>query len=108
LDITKYALRDQAGHLDSGHDMTMGSKQYSSIALVFERSLVQRSIEKLAGEIVDGSDTALYRGAVGVDIEHVHEHADLDGVAIGVRVANFLDGHYAAIGRRKHIEFALR
>src|SRR4029079_438148 len=43
-----------------------------------------------------------------MDIEHVHEHADLERVPIEIRITRGFDQYYAAVRRRQHRLRALR
>src|SRR5690606_34835717 len=64
LCVTKYTLGNQPCHLDGCHDMALGGCKDCGIALVFERCLVQRGVEKAAREITDGRHSAVDRSTV--------------------------------------------
>src|SRR5690606_11649487 len=53
LGIAENALCDQSRHLHRSDNVTLGSAYDNGVALVFQRSLVERRIEKRAREISD-------------------------------------------------------
>ena len=72
------------------------------VALVLERRLVERRVDEAAGVVPRGDDRAVDRAAIRMHVEHVHEHADLERVAVEIRIARLLDADDLAVGRRKH------
>src|SRR5487761_1919293 len=102
LYVAQDAPRDQARHLHAG-DVNAGvGSDPQRIALVFGRCLVQRGIDETAGVVKDLLYLAVHRRAIGVNVEHVHEYADLDRVAVEIGVAHFLHCHDAAVRGRHH------
>ncbi len=102
LHVTEDAPRDEAGDLHARDVAPVGGAQVQRIALVLERRLVQRGIDERAGVVPRGDDGSVHRAAVRMDVEHVHEDADLERVALQVRVACRLDLDDPAVGRREH------
>src|SRR5487761_2451553 len=102
LDIAQDAPRDQASHLHAG-DVNAGvGTDPQRIALVFGRRLVQRGVDETAGVVKDLLYLAVHRRAIGVNVEHVHEYANLDRVAVEVGIARFLHRHDAPVRGRHH------
>ena len=76
--------------------------QVQRVAFVFERRLVERRVDEAAGVIPAIGYRAVDRAAVRMDIEYVHEHADLEGIAIEIRIARGAHHDDAAVRRRQH------
>src|SRR5690606_3416125 len=106
--VAQNTLRDQAGHLYRSDHMTAWCAHHHGVALVLERGLVERCVEKLACKVFDRKDRALYRSTIRMNIEHVHEHTDLECLAVCVGVVHFFDGHNPPVGGRQHGQFAVR
>src|SRR5487761_2398983 len=102
LDITQDAARDQTRDLHAGDVGTGISTDPQRIALVFGRRLVQRGVDETAGVVKDLPHLAIHRCTIGVNVEHVHEYADLDRIAVEVGVAHFLHRHDAPVRGRNH------
>ena len=85
LHVAEDPPRDQSGDLHAGDVVAARRAQVQRIALVLERRLVERGVDEAAGVIPRVDDRAVDRAAVRVDVEHVHEHADLERVAVEVR-----------------------
>src|SRR5688572_25799810 len=52
------------------------------IALVLQRRLGQLRVEEASGMMPGVTNLAVHRAAVGMSVEHVHEYAHLDGIAL--------------------------
>jgi hypothetical protein len=98
LDVAQNPARDQSGDLNARHIVAFGGSQMKRIALVLKRRLVEGGIEKAAGVIPGVDDAAVDRTAVRMNIEHVHEHADLESIAVEVGIAALPDGNDLAVG----------
>ena len=100
--IAQDAPRDQPGDLHAGHVVAVARAQPERVALVLERGLVERRVDEGAGEVPALLHRAVDRRAVRVHVEHVHEHADLERVALQVRVLRPAHLDHAAVGGRQH------
>src|SRR5262249_28066660 len=96
-DIAKNAPGDEARYLHAGHVLARSSAQPQRGALVLERRLVERGVDEGAGEVPLLLHRAVDRRAVGVDVEDVHEHADLQRVALEVWILRASDEDDAAV-----------
>lgn len=65
-------------------------------------SSVERSVHEAARVIPRAYHLAVDGTAVGMHVEHVHEHADLQRVAIEMGIAGALDLDDLAVGGREH------
>src|SRR6185503_21241264 len=87
LDIAEDPPRDESRDLHAGHVLSRRRAQVQCIALVFERGFVERCVQEAASVIPPVDHGAIDGAAVRMDIEYVHEDADLQRVAVEVRIA---------------------
>src|SRR5690606_15077605 len=64
LGITENTFGDQAGDLDGGDHMPARRAQHHGVALVLERSLIERRVKEFTSEIFHRLHGALHRRAV--------------------------------------------
>ena len=58
--------------------------------------------DETSGVVPRFADYAVDRAAVGMRIEHVHEHAELERIALEVRISGALDHDDTTVGGRQH------
>src|SRR5216684_1518600 len=85
--VAKNAPSNQPGDLYAGDVDTFGRAQPQRAPFVLERGLVERSVHEASGIVPALLHLAVHRRAVGVHVEDVHEHADLDRFAPEIRIA---------------------
>ena len=100
--VAEDSPRDEPRHLDAGDVAAPGGAQMQRVALVLERRLVERGVEEAAGVVPRGHDHSVDGTAVRMHVEHVHEHADLERVAVEIRIARLPDADDPAVGRGEH------
>src|SRR5690349_21110190 len=88
---------DEAGDLHAGTLPAPWSLQPERVALVIERRLVERRVEEAPREVPALLDRAVDRRPVGVHVEHVHEDADLQRLALEVRIDRLADPDDASV-----------
>ena len=98
LDAADDPSGDQPGYLHHEQEASVGQFEEKGATLVLLGGLVQIGVEEFAGEVLGALDGAVDRRAVGMHVEHVHEHADLDRLAIGVRVVAADDVDHPSVG----------
>src|SRR5215813_2902553 len=80
--VAKYAPCDQSRDLNAGNVGAGRRPDPQRCALVLERGFRERGIEELAQMVPGVADLSVHRAAVRMDVEDVHEHANLDSVAL--------------------------
>jgi hypothetical protein len=96
-DIAEDAARNQPGDLHAGH-VAARCLYPQCVTLILGGSLVEVGVNKAAGAVPATFDLTLNRAAVGMHVEHIHEHAYLQRIAIEVGIVNPFHRNNAAIG----------
>ena len=100
--IAEHAAGDESGHLHEGDVAAAAGGEQHGVALVFGAGFIQRGVQEFAGIVFDAADGAVHRRALGVDVKHVHKHADFQRFGLAVGVGGFFYHHDAAVGGAEH------
>src|SRR6266542_5040335 len=102
LYVTQDPPRNESRHLHAGDVLPAEGRDVKRVALIAERRLVERCVDERSGLVPDLHNDAVDGAAIRMHVEHVHEHADLERIAIEVRVTRALDFQHAPVCRTEH------
>src|SRR6266571_5697389 len=84
VDIAQNSPRDQSCDLHAGHVRAADRTQPQRVALVLQGSLIESGVDEAPGMVPALLHTAVHGRAVGMYVEDIHKHADLDGLTLEV------------------------
>src|SRR6266705_6544539 len=100
--IAENTPRDQACNLYAGHIGPSRGAQPQRVALVLQGSLIESGVDEAPGMVPAPLHTAVHGRAVGMYVEDIHKHADLDGLTLEVGIAGPLHCDDSSVGWRDH------
>src|SRR6266496_987688 len=100
--VAENTPRDQACNLYADHIDPFPGAQPQRVALVLQGGFVESGVHEAPGMVPALLYLAVHRRAVGMDVEDIHKHADLDGLTLEIGIAGSLHRDDSSVGGRDH------